>query len=225
MPDIPLVVAEDLHKEYEKGLVKALRGVSFRMEHGEVIALMGPSGCGKTTLLSVVGLLDRPTKGRILVGGKDLGSLRNHFDYRAKTVGFVFQFHHLLPTMTLVENVEAPMYALDVPARERRRRAIEMLEAMGIGDRAGFLPSRVSGGERQRAAVARALINNPRLVLADEPTGNLDSESSRLVFDLLLFNVKSRGISVLLATHNRDMAMSADRIIEMKDGKLLEKAN
>lgn len=221
MPDDCLLTVEDLHKDYDRGLIKALQGVSFGMGPGEIVALTGPSGCGKTTLLSIVGLLDRPTKGRVIVEGIDLSAVKNPFEYRSRTVGFVFQFHHLLPAMTLLENVEAPMYAAGVPARERRRRAMDMLEAVGLTSRAGFLPARVSGGERQRAAVARALINTPRLVLADEPTGNLDSQNSRTVLELLLSHVRARAISVLLATHNQEMAKRADRIIEMRDGRII----
>ena len=220
MPDRIVLRVDDLFKDYEGGLVKALRGVSMEIREGEIVGLMGPSGCGKTTLLSLIGILDRPTAGRIFVDGKDLREIRNAFQYRACSVGFVFQFHHLIPAMTLRENVEAPMYARNIGRKERKKRAMEMLAAMDLSSRENFLPSRVSGGERQRAAVARALINEPRLVLADEPTGNLDSANSRLVFDLFLSNARTKGISVVLATHNPEIASMADRLVGMMDGRI-----
>lgn len=216
----PLLVVDRVCKSYEGGTVPALRGVSFEVAAGEVAAIMGPSGCGKSTLLSLIGLLDRPTEGEISVAGKRLGEIASPYAYRAETVGFVFQDHHLLPAMTLLENVEAPMIALRVPKAVRCRRAMEMLERMGLEHRAQFLPAKVSGGERQRAAVARALANGPRLLLADEPTGNLDSANGNLVIELFMSHARDHGLTVLMATHNPEIAAWADRKLAMRDGLL-----
>lgn len=204
-----------------EGAVTALDAVSFVAQAGEVVAVTGPSGCGKSTLLSIIGLLDRPTAGRVLVDGQDLATVRRPHAFRARHIGFVFQFHHLVPTMTLLENVAAPMIAMGVPRQERLRRAGEMLERMHVSGRAGWLPARVSGGERQRAAVARALINRPSIVLADEPTGNLDTHNGAIVTDLLVAHARRQGALVLLATHNPEVARAADRTIELLDGALV----
>jgi putative ABC transport system ATP-binding protein len=187
-----------------------------------VLALTGPSGCGKSTLLSLLGLLDQPSTGKVEINGQDLAAVRDACGFRARNVGFVFQFHHMVSTMTLQENVEAPMLALGVPRRERQTRAQAMLERMELLSRAKALPAHVSGGERQRAAVARALINNPRLVLADEPTGNLDSKNGQRVIELLVEHARDRRALVLIATHNLDIARTLDRSIELLDGERRE---
>ncbi|HLG04929.1 MAG TPA: ABC transporter ATP-binding protein [Gemmatimonadales bacterium] len=217
----PLVAVESLSRDYDRGAVKALAGVSFEANAGEVVALTGPSGCGKTTLLSLIGLLDQPTGGSVRIGGQDLARVARPGPFRARTVGFVFQFHHMVPTMTLLENVAAPMVALGVPRGERRTRARAMLDLMSMSTRAAFLPANVSGGERQRAAVARALINHPPVILADEPTGNLDSRNGRIVIDLLITHARSQGALVLMATHNPEVARLADRRIELRDGEVV----
>ncbi len=204
---------------HERGAVQALCDVSFSAGAGQTVALTGPSGCGKSTLLSLVGLLDQPDSGRIEIDGQDLAKVRRPAAFRARTVGFVFQFHHLVPTMTLQENVEAPMIALRVPAAERRARAAGLLAAMSLGPRAHFLPAHVSGGERQRAAVARALVNRPSIVLADEPTGNLDSANGERVVSLLVAHAREAGALVLLATHNPEIAAAMDRRIALLDGR------
>lgn len=216
----PLLRVDRVCKSYEGGAVSALRGLSFEVAAGEVVALTGPSGCGKSTLLSLIGLLDRPSEGEITVASQRLGDIVSPYDYRARTVGFVFQDHHLLPAMTLLENVEAPMIALHVPRAERRWRAMAMLANMGLEHRAGFLPAMVSGGERQRAAVARALANGPRLLLADEPTGNLDSENGARVIELFMSHAREQSLTVLMATHNPDIAAWADRNLAMRDGRM-----
>jgi putative ABC transport system ATP-binding protein len=214
------VRVEEVFKDFDRGLVPALRGLSFEVAAGEVVALTGASGCGKSTLLSLIGLLDRPSAGRIWVARQDLARVRDVYGYRAQTVGFVFQFHHMIPSMTLAENVEAPMVALGVRRAERRRRACGMLERVGLSHRVDFLPGRVSGGERQRAAVARALVNDPALILADEPTGNLDSANGARVIDLFISHARERGVTVLMATHNHDITAVADRVIELQDGRV-----
>jgi ABC-type lipoprotein export system ATPase subunit len=216
-----MLIVRDLARSFEGGAVQALRGVSFQADAGEVVALTGPSGCGKSTLLSLLGLLDRPSAGSVDVAGRPLATVRDCNGFRARNIGFVFQFHHMVSTMTLQENVEAPMVALGVPRTERKARARLMLEHMDLTHRADFLPASVSGGERQRAAVARALINQPRLLLADEPTGNLDSKNGQRVIDLLVRHARARGALVLIATHNADIAQALDRTIELRDGELV----
>lgn len=209
-----------LSKLYENGQVHALKGITFNVAAGETIALMGPSGCGKSTLLSIIGLLDHPTGGSVEIEGRAQKDYGSSYLFRAQMVGFVFQFHHLIPSMTLAENVEAPLVGLGISRHERRKRAIELLEQMGIGHRARFFPNRVSGGERQRAALARALINSPRLILADEPTGNLDSATGESIMDHLLSHARRNAASAIIATHNPDIAARADRMLRMKDGRL-----
>jgi putative ABC transport system ATP-binding protein len=216
-----MLEVQALSRYYDGGAVQALHEVSFDAHAGQTVALTGPSGCGKSTLLSLIGLLDRPTQGRILVDGQDLASVRRAHAFRARTVGFVFQFHHMVPTMTLLENVAAPMVALGVVRRERQARAAAMLEQVGLSSRAGFLPARVSGGERQRAAVARALVNRPAILLADEPTGNLDTRNGQQVIALLRQQAREHGALVLVATHNPEIAAALDRRIGLRDGRLV----
>jgi len=206
-------------RTFERGAVRALVDVSFGADAGQTVALIGPSGSGKSTLLSLIGLLDRPDHGHIKLAGVELATVRDTFAFRARRVGFVFQFHHLLPAMTLQENVETPMLALGVPRAERRARSVALLEAMDLGPRAGFLPKRVSGGERQRAAVARALANRPELILADEPTGNLDSRNGQRVIELLIAHARAQNALVLVATHNPEIAAALDLRIELRDGR------
>ena len=219
MSEPVLLQVSALGRDYDRGRVRALHEVSFSAQRGQTVALTGPSGCGKSTLLSLVGLLDRPDRGRVQVDGIDLATVRRGADFRARRVGFVFQFHHMVPTMTLQENVEAPMLALGVPLEQRRARAAALLESMGLGSRARFLPTHVSGGERQRAAVARALVNRPALLLADEPTGNLDSRAGQRVIELLVEHARSEQALLLVATHNPEIAAAMDRRIELRDGQ------
>lgn len=214
------LTVENLAKTYEMGSVNALSGVSFSAEKGEVVALVGPSGCGKSTLLGLLGALEKPSRGRVLLEGRNIFDVRPLHAFRARSVGFVFQFHHLVPGMTLMENVEAPLLPLGIPRKARSERAKSLLCEMGLGHRLRFLPAFVSGGERQLAAVARALANDPPLLLADEPTGNLDSAAGCRVMDLLLNCARSRGDTVLIATHNPAVADKADRVLRMKDGIL-----
>ncbi len=221
MNDTHILAVRQLVKHYDGGTVEAIRNISFEARGGEILAITGPSGCGKSTLLALIGLLDRPTAGSILVGGLDLATIRDPFAYRACSVGFVFQFHPLISSMTLAENVAMPMIARKVPRAERRARALELLARMDLGHRAHFLPSRVSGGERQRAAVARALANGPSLLLADEPTGNLDSVNGARVVDLFIAHARDHGGTVVLATHNLELAARADRTIDIRDGQIV----
>jgi len=221
----PLIVAEGLSKVYGTGAtaVTALDGVSFTVEPGERIAVLGKSGSGKSTLMNLLGGLDRPTAGHLNVAGHDLYNLsrRQLAEYRLTIVGFVFQSFHLLGSRTAVENVELPLKLAGRPRRERRTIARELLEAVGMNHRADQSPTKLSGGERQRVAVARALANSPRLVLADEPTGNLDTANADAVMALLLAQVRDRGGTLILVTHDDDLAArTADRVLRMRDGRI-----
>jgi len=215
-----MIVVRHLVKHYDGGLVKALNGISFEVARGEVLALMGPSGCGKSTLLNLVGALDTPTAGEILVDGRGIDSYRPLDRFRAKTVGFVFQSHHLIPGLTLLENTELPMYSLGLSRKAMRQKATEMLLRVGLAGRMDFLPTKVSGGERQRAAIARALVNDPAIILADEPTGSVDTETGQAILDYLVDLCHSRGVTMLIATHNQDIAACTDRVLHMRDGLL-----
>jgi putative ABC transport system ATP-binding protein len=214
------VVVEDVSKSFEAGRIQALRDVSFRLEPGDVVSLTGPSGGGKSTLLNLIGALDRPDTGSIVVGGEHLEQLENPSEYRAATVGFVFQFHHLVPTLNAAENVQLPMIGRGLGRGERERRALELLEDCAIGHRAKASPSTLSGGERQRVAIARALANGPRLLLADEPTGALDSATGGQIVELLLSLRARRGMTILLVTNDEDVAELADRTLRIRDGRV-----
>ncbi len=215
-----IIVAERLVKTYDRGRVRALDGVDLKIADGEFVSIVGPSGSGKSTLLHLLGALDRPDSGRVLLDGTDLTVQRRLDRVRARSIGFVFQLHNLLPTLTAQENVEVPLRALGVAGGERRRRAKALLDTVGLRDRLGHTPSELSGGERQRVAVARALVNEPRVVLADEPTGDLDRESGSRVMDLLCEQREQRGLTLVLVTHNPDLASSAARTIRILDGKI-----
>jgi len=214
------VVAEGVSRAYDGADV--LHEVSFAVAPGELVALTGPSGSGKTTLLQLIGSLDRPTRGRILVDEFDVGELRHPAAFRRATVGFVFQLHYLLPALSAAQNVELGMAAAHVPRRERRERSRALLVAVGLGDRAGDLPSELSGGERQRVAIARALANRPPLILADEPTGALDSEASRQVWKLLSDLSAGNGTTVIIASHDLTLSEHADRSLHLVDGRLTD---
>ena len=218
----PLLVAEAVRKTYgERVVTEALRGVDLEVAVGEFCALTGPSGCGKTTLLNILGLLDRPTSGRVLLGGVDTGALDDdgRTTLRAETLGFIFQFHHLLMGFSALENVMMPLLSRKGrPAPGMKDRASELLERVGMADRARYKVTDLSGGQQQRVAVARALVMEPALVLADEPTGNLDTESGDQVLDVLREVNKERGTAFLIVTHDRDIAAGCDRVVDMVDG-------
>jgi putative ABC transport system ATP-binding protein len=218
-----IVVARDLVKVYGDGAeVRALDGLTMTVERGEFVAVMGPSGSGKSTLLHILGALDRPTSGEVWVNGQNLARIRDLDTFRARKVGFVFQLHNLIPTLTARENVEVPMMGQPVGRRERRRRAEELLERVGLRDRMNHLPNQMSGGERQRVAIARALANNPALLLADEPTGNLDSQSGAEVVALMRELNRDLGTTVIIVTHDPSVARRADRILLMRDGRIVK---
>jgi ABC-type lipoprotein export system ATPase subunit len=213
------VKLEQVSKLYD-GKVRAVQDVSLSLEPGEFVVLTGRSGSGKTTLLNLVGGLDHPDSGRITVDGKTV-SAHNSSEYRLETVGFVFQLHHLLPALPAGRNVEVPMIAAGVARGERRERALELLREVGLADRADHTPSALSGGERQRVAVARALANRPRLLLADEPTGALDSETSAKVLELMTRLRERFGMTMLVVTYDEQIGSYADRSMRMADGRLV----
>lgn len=220
----PLIEVEDLVKVYRTGDVelRALDGVSFSVAHGEFVAVMGPSGSGKSTTMNMLGCLDSPTDGRYLLDGRDVAHLSG--DELAKVrngkLGFVFQGFNLLPRLSAVDNVALPLVYAGVPARERRERAREALERVGLGARLEHRPNQMSGGQQQRVAIARALVGRAPLILADEPTGNLDTRTSEEIMDLLV-EVNREGKTVVLVTHEPDIAAYARRILRFKDGRLV----
>jgi ABC-type lipoprotein export system ATPase subunit len=214
------VVVENVSKSYD-GRIVAVRDASLRLDRGEFVSLTGPSGCGKSTLLNLIGSLARPDSGSIDVDGVAVQDLRSPAEYRRTTVGFVFQLHHLLPMLSAGGNVEVPLIGSGVGRRERRERARELLGEVGLAERVDHLPSQLSGGERQRVAVARALANRPRLLLADEPTGALDSESSKRVLDLLAALGERHGMTMLVVSYDPEVGRHADRTLRMADGRIL----
>ena len=221
MHDAPLVRLEQVTKIYRMGDVEvgALRGVDFTLERGEFVAVMGASGSGKSTLMQIVGCLDGPTSGRYWLKGRDVSSLGANAlaEVRNTTLGFVFQSFNLLARTSAVENVELPMLYAGVGARERRRRALEALDQVGLSSRAHHHPNQLSGGQQQRVAIARAIVGRPRLILADEPTGNLDSQSSVEIMQLFQ-TLGANGMTVMLVTHEPDIAQFAARVVVMRDG-------
>jgi ABC-type lipoprotein export system ATPase subunit len=213
--------ATGLEKKYDDGQVQALRGVSFRVVEGEFLAITGPSGCGKTTLLQMLGALDRPTKGTLLYRGNSIPALRDPSRYRALEIGFIFQAFHLLPTFTALENVQIPMFESSIPSSERRDRAVNLLKLVGLEHRLNHFPAKLSGGERQRVAIARSLANNPAVLLADEPTGNLDSDNARLILELIIRIHREQNMTLVLVTHDMNIARQAARTMQMKDGRVV----
>ena len=219
-----LVIAEGLSRSYSSGATRidALKNCSFTIATGEFVAITGASGSGKTTLMNVLGLLDRPDAGSLALGGQrteDLSAAQKA-RFRNREIGFVFQSYNLLPRHSAVENIELPMIYAGVRSSERRRRALRALEEVGLENRGGHMPHQLSGGEQQRVAVARALVNEPKLVLADEPTGALDSQKGQRVLELFQ-QVNSAGRAIVMITHDATVARHAKRIMQMKDGKIL----
>jgi ABC-type lipoprotein export system ATPase subunit len=217
-----LIRTTDLTKIYGSGevSVRALDGVNLTVPRGDLLAVMGPSGCGKSTLLNMLGALDQPTAGEVWVAGENLARLKDVDTFRAKTVGFVFQLHNLLPTLSALENVEVPMQG-HLSTRKRRDRAKKLLEMVGLGGRDSALPNQLSGGQRQRVAVARALANGPALILADEPTGSLDTQSGEEVLALLADLNRTQGTTIVIVTHDRRVAQATQRIVRMSDGRIV----
>jgi len=225
MIEPPIIEAQKVHKIYRSGQlrVEALRKVDMVVEKGEMVAIMGPSGCGKTTLLNCLSGLDTIDDGNIFIQGDNLHNLTDNqrTSYRAKHMGFVFQDFNLLPMLSAVENVELPMLVSNISARKARSRALELLDRVGLADRSRHRPAELSGGQRQRVTIARALTNDPAIVWADEPTGNLDSESADDVMDLLTFFNREHGQTPVIITHAQEVGKRAHRIIRMIDGNII----
>jgi putative ABC transport system ATP-binding protein len=220
-----IVEAQAVDKRYDTGKVEvhALREVSFSVDRGEMVAIMGPSGSGKTTLLNCLSGLDRIDGGEVLIEGVALSTMSDEqrTDYRARRMGFVFQFYNLMPVLTAVENVELPLLVARVPVKEARRKALAALEMVGLAERAAHVPDELSGGQRQRVTIARALVNDPAIVWADEPTGDLDSENAEEIVRLMRQLNRERGLTFLIVTHDISVGRATDRIVRMVDGRIV----
>jgi len=220
-----LVRARDVRRDYplERDAVHALRGVSLEIAKGEYVAIVGPSGCGKSSLLNLLGAIDAPTSGTVEIEGRDVGTLgdREVTEFRLRHIGFVFQRFYLLPILTASENVELPMAEAGVPTAERRQRSAELLRYVDLGDRTRHRPSQLSGGEQQRVAIARALANRPSLLLADEPTGELDARTGQEIISLF-GRLNADGTTVVVVTHDESLARTARRVVHMRDGEIVQ---
>ena len=221
-----IVHATAVHKTYSTGkvTVPALQGIDLRVKRGEMVAIMGPSGCGKTTTLNCLSGLDEIDSGSVMVDGQLIHDLPDdeRSDYRARRMGFVFQLYNLLPVLTAVENVEMPLLVSGISSKEARQRSLELLDQMGLADRAAHLPAELSGGQRQRVTIARALVNRPAIVWADEPTGDLDSETAQEIMDLMIRLNKDAGETFIIVTHSREVGEIANRIVRMRDGLVID---
>ena len=214
--------ARDVVKTFDDGRTRALDGATLQVRRGEFVAITGPSGCGKSTLLHQIAALERPDSGTIVVNGVDITKQRDLSGYRARAIGLVFQLHNLLPNLTALENVQVPMYETNLSGGQRRRKGHELLALVDMEEHANKRPAQLSGGERQRVAVARALSNDPPIVLADEPTGNLDSKAGQRVLDVLRRIQQERRVTLVLVTHDPTIAAAADRIVNMLDGRIAD---
>ncbi|RJQ31710.1 MAG: ABC transporter ATP-binding protein [Actinobacteria bacterium] len=224
-----VIHTEELKKVYDTGEVKvdALRGINFDVKEGEMVAVMGPSGCGKTTLLNCLSGIDEPSDGKVVLQGKSLYDMsdRQRTNFRALSMGFIFQFFNLLPVLSVVENVELPMLVAGSKPRDARKKALELVELMGLEGQANKRPAELSGGQQQRVAIARALVNDPAIVWCDEPTGNLDSETADEIMDVLCRLNKEHNQTFVLVTHASEVGDRADRIVKMRDGLIEDNVN
>lgn len=224
MSSASLLLMDDVVRRYAQGgkTLNVLNHLHLNVRKGEMVALVGPSGSGKTTLLSLAGLLDTPNSGSVSIAGEEMSAasdaVRTHA--RKKYIGFVYQFHHLLPEFSALENVMMPQWIANVPEAESKQKALSLLRTLGLSERVHHRPAKLSGGEQQRVAIARALANDPMLLLADEPTGNLDPETAAQVFSVFMSVVRERGVAALVATHNMDMAKQMDRMVRLDSGVL-----
>ena len=218
----PLIEVRDLRRSFEQDAVQALRGISFTIERGEFVSVRGPSGSGKTTLLNVLGALDCDFDGNVTIDAVELRRMSEPEQFRARTIGFVFQSFHLLAALTAIENVQMPMFETSWTRAKRKARAAELLQMVGLENRMDHLPSALSGGERQRVAIARSLANQPKLLLADEPTGNLDTANSRKILEILQKIHRERQMTLIVVTHDSEVAGAANRTLRLLDGGLVE---
>lgn len=216
------ITVTGIKKHYDGGHIRALDGVTLTINAGEYVAIVGPSGSGKSTLLNMLAALDTPDTGQVVVHGTDLQACKDLAQFRRQTIGYVFQLHNLIPTLTAWENVQIPLMELPISARERKGRAMELLERVGMAHRANNLPTKMSGGERQRVAIARALVNDPQIIIADEPTGSVDSQNSSRILDLLEQVAAEGQRTLVLVTHDREVAARARRLIRVLDGQVVE---
>jgi putative ABC transport system ATP-binding protein len=223
-----IIELKNIQKSYEVGgsNVEVLKGINLAIEKGEFLALMGPSGSGKSTLMNIVGCLDRPTEGQFFLLGRDMSLIADQelARIRREEIGFIFQTFNLIGRITVAKNVEMPMMLAEVPREQRRRRALELLQSVGLEHRSEYSPLKISGGEKQRAAIARALANNPQLIIADEPTGNLDLKNSQEVMSLIK-DLNQRGHTIIMVTHNPEITESCSRVVRMRDGRIMEIAS
>lgn len=215
------VEMKNVYKSYENGNIKALNGVDLTIKDGEFVSIIGPSGSGKSTLLNMLGALDVPDSGIINVAGHDLTSSKKLNEFRAEKIGFIFQLHNLIPNISVVENIEIPMFTRKLSSKEMRSNALKLLDDVGLKDKADIMPNKLSGGERQRVAIARALANNPSIILADEPTGSLDSKTSSKILKQLIDLHEDKNVTLIIVTHDMDVAKLADRVIEVLDGEII----
>ena len=216
-----IIEIKDLTKKYDDGKIKALNGINLEIKEGEFVSIMGPSGSGKSTLLNMIGALDKADEGQIKVAGIDLMQNKDFSEFRLNRIGFVFQLHNLIPNLTVHENVQTPMIETDIPDEEMAKRAEQLLNSVNLGNRLDQVPTKLSGGERQRVAIARALVNHPSIILADEPTGALDSSMGDIILNLLREIHRKENVTLILVTHEEYVAQSADRIINVMDGEIV----
>ena len=218
----PLISLFDIVKEYDKGKVKALNGINLDIYEGEFVSIIGPSGSGKSTLLNMLGALDKPTKGKIFIDGIDLVKEKDLSDFRREEIGFVFQLHNLIPNLSVFDNVQIPLIDSGLSNKEMKEIANEMIDGVGLSDKKKQKPNKLSGGERQRVAIARALVNRPSIILADEPTGALDTKTGMMVLDLLIEMHEVYNVTLIIVTHDMEVASLADRIITIRDGQIVK---
>jgi putative ABC transport system ATP-binding protein len=217
-----IIEIKDLKKTYENGVIKALDGIDLEIKKGESISIIGPSGSGKSTLLNMIGALDKADEGSITVAGMDLMQKEDLSKFRLNKIGFVFQLHNLIPNLTVLENVQTPLIETNIPDKEMEKCALEILKSVNLADKINQKPTKLSGGERQRVAIARALVNHPSIILADEPTGALDSKTSDIILELLLYIHRKENVTLIMVTHEHNVAARAQRSIYVLDGKIKE---
>jgi putative ABC transport system ATP-binding protein len=215
-----IIEIKDLKKRYDEGKIIALNGLDLKIKKGEFVSIMGPSGSGKSTLLNMIGALDTADSGQIIVAGIDLTVKKDLSQFRSQEIGFVFQMHNLIPNLNVLENVEIPMFENNLNSKQMQERALELLKAVGLEDKIRQTPNKLSGGERQRVAIARALVNHPSIILADEPTGSLDSKTGDIILKLLRDLHEQENVTLVMVTHEPYVAKMADRVVYVRDGKV-----